>query len=142
MELSERWQDCDDDEIAAAWIAYRLAETTRGAAGAPAPLSLAPLDDVDEQGWAIDALRDLQFDDPLRALEIAFEIARSSEDAWVLGCLGAGPIEALLSDDPTLFDAIALESRSNPNLVTSLKSVWRCAMPDHTWAAVRRLAGS
>jgi hypothetical protein len=83
---------------------------------------------------------DLQVHDPIRALEIAFQIARASGAPKVLEMLGAGPIEDLLSEDPTLFDAVAVEAPSNPNLRLALRSTWQSAMPDEVWRAVQDLA--
>ncbi|HWE44437.1 MAG TPA: hypothetical protein VG407_00300 [Caulobacteraceae bacterium] len=121
-----------NDAIAERWIAYYL----RNGAGEKAAL------DSDPDWWALETMMALQFDDPLRALEIVFLIAHASGDAWVLTNLGAGPLEGLLADDPTFLDAIVLETTSCPNLKTALVSVWQNGMPDETYAAVRRLSGS
>jgi uncharacterized protein DUF6869 len=118
-------------EIAAAWIDYweRHREDNK-------------LDDQDPAIWALDTMSDLEFHDPLRALEISFLIARTTQDPWVLVLLGAGPLESLLSEDPTFFDAIASEASSSPQLVEALRSTWQNAMPDDVWRSVQRLAGS
>jgi len=113
----DRWSSRSDTEIAAAWISYQSRDHA------------LPSED-DEDWWAVDALMSLSADDPLRALETAFLIARGSNNPKVLEMLGASPIEDLVSEDPTLLDAIAVEVRSNPNLRVALKSVWQGNIAD------------
>lgn len=118
-------------EVAEAWIDY----TNR----------VRPVDgqhiarDEDPAWWAIDAVMDLELSDPMRALEIAFAIARKSSDEWVLENLGAGPLETLLYRDPTFFDAVRIEAASSINLLEALKSVWTSSMPAETQVGVKRL---
>ena len=119
-------------EIAAAWISW-TERLDPGKPGNPSP-------SAEEEGdWGEQALLDLVIEDPLRALEIVFLIARSSGDEWLLSNLGAGPIESLLAEDATLLDGIALELQTNPALGTALASVWPLHMPDETRRALRRL---
>jgi hypothetical protein len=125
----DSWIRCSDGEIVAAWIDFES--------------RAHPLDDDwirDRAWWAVEAMMDLQVHDPIRALEIAFQIARASGAPKVLEMLGAGPIEDLLSEDPTLFDAVAVEAPSSPNLRLALRSTWQSAMPDEVWRAVQDLA--
>ena len=123
-----------DAEVAAAWIAW----TERSdPARVPEPLSQNEGDD-----WGAQALLELVCEEPIRALEISFLIARMTNDGWILCNLGAGPIEDLLADDATLLDAIAVEIESSPNLKIALGSVWQNQMSDVTWRAVQRLAAS
>ena len=124
----DRWSRPSNAEIAVAWSRYQSQDH-------------APPWEDDDDWWAVDALMRLQLDDPLRALETTFLIGRGSADLKVLEMLGASPIEELLSEDPTLFDAIAIEVASNPGLRVALKSVWQGTIPDHIWAALQRLAG-
>jgi hypothetical protein len=128
QEWAENWSRRSDAEIASAWIDYEAR-----------PHSPDVEAGEDDAWWAVDAMMGLAGDDPLRALEICFLIARSSNDPKVLEMLGAGPLEDLLSEDPTLFDAIFYESKSNNSLVTALRSMWQSTIPDHVWCALQRL---
>lgn len=123
-----------DADIATAWSAFYLRH--RDIKGELE----RPFDDADADWWAVEAVMDLQSQDPIRALEIAFMIARQCSDEWVLVNLGAGPLESLLAEDPTLLNAIELEAKASRNLVRALGSVWQNRMPDTAWATVQRLA--
>lgn len=126
-------QQASNAEIAEAWIA--CTERCRPLDGQ------SRVRDDDPAWWAIDTVMELEFRDPVRALEVAFVIARQSSDGWVLENLGAGPLETLLSRDPTFLDAITIETASNPNLLEALCSVWKNEMPDETWSVIRNLTG-
>jgi hypothetical protein len=128
QECGGNWSARSDAEIASAWIDYEAR-----------PHSPAEEAGEDKAWWAVDAMMGLSADDPLRALEICFLIARSSDDPKVLEMLGAGPLEDLVSEDPTLVDAIFHESNSNNHLVTALKSMWQSTIPDHVWRELQRL---
>ncbi|WP_300578261.1 DUF6869 domain-containing protein [Phenylobacterium sp.] len=125
--------EASDVEIADAWIDHTYRYRPAGERSAA--------HDDDPAWWAIDVVMDLQSSDPMRALEIAFAIARKSTDEWVLENLGAGPLETLLRDDPTLLDAIQIEAASSAGLLEALRSVWSSSMPDETRAALHRLIG-
>lgn len=127
-----------DSEVAEAWIAY----TARSNPDQPRERDVAARPDGQEDDWGEQALLEIVCEEPIRALEISFLIARMTDDAWLLCNLGAGPIESLLADDATLLDAVALEARNSPNLKTALASVWQNAMSETTWRAVRRIANS
>lgn len=125
-------------EIAEAWIAWT-------ASVAPRQAFDKDVNDVsreDGRDWGEQALLELVCEDPIRALEISFLVARTTADDWLLSNLGAGPIESLLAHDPTLLAALAHEARSSPNLKVALASVWRNAMSEATWRAIQRIAGS
>ena len=123
--------EASNAEVADAWIDYT--NRVRPVDGQPIAR------DDDPAWWAIDAVMDLEFSNPTRALEIAFAIARKSSDEWVLENLGAGPLETLLCRDPTFFDAVKIEVASSINLLEALRSVWTSSMPEETQAAVQRL---
>jgi hypothetical protein len=127
-----------DSEVAKAWIAC----TARSNPDQSAAGDIAASASEAEDDWRAQALLEILCEEPIRALEITFLIARMTDDAWLLCNLGAGPIEDLLAHDATLLDAIALEARSSPNLKTALASVWQNAMSDATWQAVQRIADS
>ena len=127
-----------NNEIAAGYIAWAL-RTDRQEGGYPELPPSSPIE-LGDNDWASMALMSLEYDDPLRAMEIAFQIARASDDRWVLCLVGSGALETLLASDPTLLDAVSVETRSNPGLIYALGSVWQNQMPDETWAAVQRLA--
>lgn len=128
----ESWLHCSDGEIVGAWIDFESR-----------PHTLHEDWIRDRSWWAIEAMMDLQLHDPARALDLAFQIARATDTPKALEMLGAGPLEDLLSEDPTLIDAIAIEAASSPNLRTALASTWQNTMSDDVWLAVQRLvAGS
>lgn len=128
-----------DDEVAAAWMAW----TARSNPGGPSKEDFH--DDVRREGgadWGEQALLEILCEEPIRALEIVFLIARSTDDDWLLCNLGAGPIESLLAHDGTLLDAIAVEVATSPSLKIALASVWQNAMSEATWRAVQRLVAN
>lgn len=127
----DNWISSTDEEIVAAWIDFEQR-----------PHTLHEDWIRDRSWWAVEAMMDLQLHDPARALDVAFQIARTSDTPKVLEMLGAGPLEDLLSEDPTLFDAIAIEAASSPRLRVALRSTWQNAMPDDVWQAVQRLAAN
>ena len=127
-----------DPEVAEAWIACTAESNPDPSSGRGMVASSSEAED----DWGVQALLEIVCEEPIRALEITFLIARMTDDAWLLCNLGAGPIEDLLAHDATLLDAIALEARSSPNLKTALASVWQNAMSDATWQAVQRIADS
>lgn len=128
QEWAETWSRRTDAEIASAWIDFQCRHHA----------SAAEMGE-DKAWWAVNAMMGLSGDDPLRALEICFLIARSSSDPPVLEALGAGPLEDLLSADSTFFDAIAHEATSSGGLVTALGSMWQSTIPNNVWLAVQRL---
>jgi hypothetical protein len=127
-----------DAEVAAAWIARTARSNPEGVL--PPDIKIQALDSEDD--WGVQALLEIVCEEPIRALEITFLIARMTDDDWLLCNLGAGPIESLLAHDATLLDAVAIEARNSPNLKTALGSVWQNAMSEATWRAVQRLANS
>ena len=129
QDWAEVWARRSDADVASSWIDFWSR-------------SHAPDADwtTDKHWWAVDALMGFQHDHPLRALEISFLIARTSDAPRVFEMLGAGPIEDLLADDRTLIDAIALEASASPNLRIALQSVWQGAIPDDVWARLQRIA--
>ncbi|QUD90556.1 DUF6869 domain-containing protein [Phenylobacterium montanum] len=125
-----------NEEISRSWIAHYVRM------GRPSSAAEIKAHDDDPDWWAVRTLMELDRQDPARALDITFLIAKGSDDAWVVENLGAGPLEDLIDGDPTLLDAIALETASNPRLKEALQSVWQGEMSDDTWARLRRIAGS
>jgi hypothetical protein len=125
------WIHCTDDEVVEGWIDFESR-----------PHGLDEDWVRDRSWWAVEAMMVLQQHDPIRALEVAFQIARSTASPKVLEMLGAGPLEDLLSEDSTLIDAVAIETMSSPNLRTALQSTWQNNMPDDVWRVVQLLATS
>jgi hypothetical protein len=60
----------------------------------------------------------------------------------VLEMLGAGPLEDLLSDDPTLFDMVELEARVSPALIEALRHVKRSTIAGGVWQRMQKLVGA
>lgn len=128
---AENWRRRSDEEIAFAWIDFQAR-----------PHAPSEEPGEDEDWWAVDAMMGLSGDDPVRALRICFVVARLSNDPKVLEMLGAGPLEDLLSDDPTIFDLVAQETKLNDRLVTALRSTWQSTIPDQVWFSLQRLVGA
>ncbi|HWE98595.1 MAG TPA: hypothetical protein VG248_02255 [Caulobacteraceae bacterium] len=125
-----------DAEVAAAWIECTARSNPEGAPSRESDTQHFDLDD----DWGAQALLEIVCEEPDRALEITFLIARMTDDSWLLCNLGAGPIESLLAHDGTLLDAVAIEAQNSPNLKVALGSAWQNAMSEATWQAVQRLA--
>ncbi|HWE45036.1 MAG TPA: hypothetical protein VG407_03325 [Caulobacteraceae bacterium] len=126
----------DNEDIARSWIAHYARF------GRPSSAEQIKAHDDDPDWWAVNSLMELDGQDPVRSLDIVFLISRGSDDGWVLENLGAGPIENLINDDPTLLDAIELEVASNPRLREALQSVWRGDISEDTWARLQKIVGS
>jgi len=127
-EWHENWARRSNDEVAAAWIEFEARDRSGETDMADHPA-----------WWAADAMMGLSHDDPLRALEICFRIAKSTDDPTVFEMLGAGPLEDLLSNDPTLFDAIAFEAGCSPGLIEALRHTWQSSIPDEVWGRLQDL---
>jgi len=126
--------DRSNEDIASSWIAYYLRHGRDEAGNG--------VSDEDPHWWAVSAVLYLDGDDPARALDIVFRIARACSDDWVLENLGAGPLENLIDGDQTLLDPVALEVTSSPGLKFALQCVWQRDMSEDTWARLQRIANA
>ncbi len=132
----ETHDEHSNEDISRSWIAHYARM------GRPSSAAQINAHEDDPDWWAVDALMNLDSEDPVRALDIIFLIAEGSDDDWVLENLGAGPLENLIDDDLTLLDPIALEAASNPSLKKALQSVWRRDISEDAWTRLQRIAGS
>lgn len=130
-EWFERWAKRSNSEVAAAWIDYQSRDHARDE---------APGDD--HAWWAVEALMCLSDDDPRRALEICFGVAKTTRNPTVLAMLGAGPLEDLLSEDPSPFDAVQHETGVSPALVEALRHVAQSTIPDDVWRRMQQVVCS
>ncbi len=128
--------DRSNEDIASSWSAYYLQY------GRPNTAAELRVRADDPHWWAVDAVMGLYGDDPARALDIVFLIARTCSDDWVLENLGAGPLEDLIDSDPTLLDPIALEAASSPALRFALRCVWQRDMSEDTWGRLQRISNA
>src|SRR5262249_52740390 len=124
-----------NEVIAREWVREQRASLQREFYDEPVK---RPADAPDPAIWTLTQLAD---DDPERALEIAFLIARTTDDEHVLICLGVGPLTDLTIADPTLWDAIAIEVQSNPNLLSAVGQVTNTNIPGALWGAYERSIG-
>jgi len=90
------------------------------------------IDETDPVRYAVLHLVD---HDPARALEVGFLIARSADHTGMLINVGVCILQELLKDDPTLWDAIALEATANPKLLKAVGQVWEIPVPEDLWDA-------
>jgi len=88
------------------------------------------------------ALIDLVANDPARALEVAFIVARTAEHPGMIAEVGAGVIQDVTAADPTLWDAVAIEAAGNPRLLHAIGLVWGANTPPQLRDALRRVAGA
>jgi hypothetical protein len=129
------WLSESNAEIAAAWMeAWWLdGRAPRGAGRIPRRL------------WReIEQLRlvltDLSMNDPARALEVAFIIARDAEHPGMIAEVGVGVIRDVTAADPTLWDTVAVEAAANRRLLHAIGLVWGANVPIPARDAFRRLA--
>jgi hypothetical protein len=117
----------DDEEIrriASDWVAI---EKTQGRETSSQP---KPSDD-DTRWNVVFGLMDLAHDDWLTATAICEEIATQSDDPYVLGMLGAGPLEDLLEYHGThVIEPFLKAAKTNPRFRQALRSVWECSDPE------------
>ncbi len=90
--------------------------------------------------WAVDLLSVPDQAARLRLVRAVLHHAQLPADAYALGCLGAGPLEELLSD--WLLDELEPEIAHSPNLRHALSTVRRESEPPHIQARLARLLGS
>ncbi|WP_342107377.1 DUF6869 domain-containing protein [Methylobacterium sp. SI9] len=128
QEWAENWSRRSNEEIAATWIDFQ------------GRLHVSPERmGEDRSWWAVDAIMGLSEDNPFRALEICFAVARLSNDPKVLGALGAGPLEDIISENPNVIDVVSQEATSNENLITALGSMWQSTIPDDVWSVLQKI---
>jgi hypothetical protein len=98
-----------------------------------------------ENGWSDEdeQLSSLFQTDPNRALAIMFAIMQITEDAKILGSLGAGQFENFLTIQGeaylNIIHSLALEHR---RLREVLDNVWQGAMPKNVWHKIEILKQS
>lgn len=127
------------EELADSWIAL---QRYKDAFEAP--------DGVFEQGYR---LYDLAYDEP----EFAFSVIKNvvgryaekdlfaegkTEAKQVLGQLGAGPLEDLLSENGDRAIAkVEAEAKADRRFLWTLACVWQNGMSDELWSRVQRIVG-
>jgi hypothetical protein len=85
------------------------------------------------------ALIDLVTNDPARALEVAFIVARTAEHPGMIAEIGVSVIQDVTAADPTLWDAVAIEAAGNRRLLHAIGLVWGADVPAPLRDALRRL---
>lgn len=136
MERPDWWiGNRSNEEIARAWASEWRASLQREFYDEPVK---RPWDAPDPAIWT---LMHLVEDDPARALDIVFVVARTTDDEHALRHLGVGPLTELTVADPTLWDAIAIEVRSSSNLLSAVGQVSDTDVPDALWDVYQRSLG-
>jgi len=130
--------EMDDTTLAAAWIVFakRLdtAEAEHDGAGSS--------DSGDEYERAGDTVLMLPYDDPDRAYALCLEIAGRTDDPWVLGLMGAGPLETLIRADPRgVLDRLLHDVAGRPGLREALHHVWNSNLPEDLQRQLAALRG-
>lgn len=133
----QEWLAQSDSEIAMAWMeAWWLdgrshAETDR-----------VPREMRREIEQLHLALIDLVANDPVRALEIAFIVARRAEHPAMVADIVVGVVQDVTAADATLWDAVAVEAAANRRLLYGIGLVWGANVPEPLRDALRRAAGA
>ncbi len=129
-----------DESIALGWIEWtKRTHRETGDLRERADLDRASAADED---WAFGRLLDIHSEDPDRALKIAIDISRRSEDAWVLCSLGCGPFEDALADmGQRALGILKVEAAAKDNAWYALEHTWQNAMPDDVWRELQRFLG-
>lgn len=86
------------------------------------------------------ALIDLVANEPLRALEIAFIVARTADHPGMVAEICVNVIQDVTAADATLWDAVAIEASTNRRLLHAVGLVWGADVPAQLRDAFRRLA--
>lgn len=136
MDRPDWWiGDRSNEEISQAWVSEWRASLQREFYGAP----VKHLSDIYYPAiWTLMRLVD---DDPARALDIVFWVARTTDDGHALGHLGVGPLTDLTAADPTLWDAVSIEASVSPNLLRAVGQAFDTDVPDALWDAYQRSIG-
>lgn len=75
--------------------------------------------------WAFDALDDLCRDNPEKAWLVVAALVEAADTEELLGAVGAGPLEDLLSEHGATFvDRAETEARTNAKFAAALRNVW------------------
>jgi hypothetical protein len=95
--------------------------------------------------WAeqmlIPLLQDRQALPAHEAWQVVLSLLEAAPNEKVLGNIGAGPIEDLLSSDPErVAQLIESEANNNPRLRRALAHVWQHRTPEDVFERVKRLA--
>jgi hypothetical protein len=96
----------------------------------------------EETFWAWERMRDLTGMDPELAWRVITLLMEESPSEDVLGSIGAGPLEDLLSDyGEGLIDRVETRARSDARFRECLAAVWQSDMSDELWARVQNAVG-
>lgn len=114
-----------DEEIrkfAGEWIAVEKSHNP--ALGNPKPSD-------DDPSWdTIIKMLELTRADWRTTLAVCVEIARQTDDPWVLQNLGAGPLEDILEGGQRVIEPFLAAAKANPTFRKALHSVWECSDPE------------
>ena len=103
--------DSDDSDLVDAWLRFNLVQGSKN--------------EDDPDYWAVQALIDMQLDDPGHAWTVAVQLARQSETDWQIVMVGCGVLEDLLIEDPDrYFPRLEQEIRTTRKLLTAASCVW------------------
>lgn len=94
--------------------------------------------------WAAEVLMDLPYSNPEALWSVIVEVWNrvDRKDAALLGALGAGPVEDLLSKHGEKYFPIVVKFCDlEPDFKTVLRTVWQNAMSPALWKKVQDLRG-
>ncbi|MBX3485151.1 hypothetical protein [Phenylobacterium sp.] len=128
------WLSESNAEIAAAWMEAWWLDGRSHAPTARIPRHLRR--EIEQLRYV---LIDLAANDPARALEVAFIVARHAEHPGMIAEIGMGVIQDVTAADPTLWDAVAVEAAQNRRLLHAIGLVWGANVPVPARDAFRRL---
>lgn len=86
------------------------------------------------------AMIELVAHEPMRALEVAFVVARIADHPGMIAEMSSSVIQDVTAADPTLWDAVAIEASGNRRLLHAIGLVWGADVPVQLRDAFRRLA--
>jgi hypothetical protein len=124
-------------DIAAAWIRFECAARNRGTTPLARSAAMADF-------WAAELVMDLPHSDPSLLWAVIVEVWNRIDrsDEALVGALGAGPLEDLLSTHgEKCFQEIAQFCDVEPEFKTVLRTVWQNSMSPDLWRKVQELRG-
>jgi len=92
--------------------------------------------------WALNEMTRCAEEEPQRAFDIILDLIRRGPSKEVLGQIGAGPLEELISaNGREIIDRLEAEAVRNPDLADLLNGVYRLDTPDDVWRRVVKISG-
>lgn len=129
------WLSRSDAEIAEAWMEAWWVDGRSHAETDRVPPLLRQ--EIEQLHLGLIALATQE---PMRALEVAFIVARTADHPGMVAEIASGVIQDVTRADPTLWDAVAIEAAGNTRLLHAICLIWGADVPVQLRDALRRLA--